>query len=762
MEIHRGLNKVVVAWMFGSMWMEIAHGAPLVGLFNTLGASTFLIGLVGAMPAVATLVQPLGSYALERTSRRKDTFVVLGSVHRLLWILLAFTPLILGKPELSIPIALSVLAISFLMGAFVGPFWLTWIGDLVPEKLRATFLGRRSMLGRVAGALAALLVGQYLAQNPPLSKLAIAFSVAGIVGFSDIILHKWVPDVPVRRRAAAPGSILRILLEPTRDRSFRSFLLFAVLMSLGVAVLGAYLSLYLLRELSLSYFQIALYMTVLNALAYIVFSELFGICVAQFGNKPVLILTSMMVAFVPAMLILCRPRSHFMLALVGILGGASWAGINLAMLNMQIGLAPAELRHRYTAAFAFLTGAATAVGALLGAGIATATQDLSVTLFGLTIHGLHFVFLASALLRAASVPFLRSVQEPDVKPVGYVVRALRTLNPLRTLFNIYTCQLSSDESRRAHAIHNMGRSGTTLGLHEVVSALDDSSRSVREEAARALGEMRASEAVEPLVDKLQDEGSLIQAVSASSLGKIGDRTAVPPLVQTLGSSDREVRGAAAVALGEIGDRSAVQPLIDLMKRETDSFVFASGAEALGRLGEAQAILITLPALERVAHPIVRKQLAVVVGNLVGEEGEFYSVLSAEERIEGLGASRLISDIRQRLSRRKRGEARVRALEALRAITAALAEAHVDAVLDATDRLVSEIIGLRFPTEVPWQRNIRGIWQRDEKVGCQLVFLDYVLKQREQAPAEEVLLALYALRCLCKRLLRHRGREIAEL
>ncbi len=750
LEIHRGLNKVALAWTFGSIWNEIAYGAPIVGLFNTLGAPTFLIGMLGVMPALATLAQPLGSYAVERATRRKGTFLALGSIHRLLWIPLAIVPLVRQQ---AIGICLLILGVSYLLGSFAGPFWVTWVGDLVPERIRGVYFGRRAMLGRISGALAVLLAGLYLAKAPPLSKLAVVFVLAALAGFFDILLHKWVPETPVRRRPGPPGNILQMLFEPTKDRSFRAFMLFSAILSSGVAVTGAYFNLYLLRELSLSYLQIALFMTVLQALTYILFSELFGLCADQFGNRPVLIVCSIGVTLMPLLLVFCGPQSYFLLALVGIIGGASWAGVNLATLNMQIGLAPADRRHSYIGAFAFLTGLSTVTGTLLGTWIATATQNLSLAMPGnKTIQGLHFVLIASTLMRAASVPLLNWVQEPDVKPVGYVVRALRTLNPFRRLYNIYAYQYSSSEARRAHAIHAIGMSGSTLGVEKVISALDDSSRLVREEAARALGQMGAPEGVEPLVKRLEDPESLIQAASASSLGKLKDRRGVPPLVQSLSSDDRDVRGAAAAALGEIGDQSAVEPLMDLMKRETDSFVFASGAEALGRLGEAQAILILLPALEKVTHPIVRKQLAVAVGNLVGQQGELYKLLSAEERIEGLGASRLVSDIRGALSRWKEQEARTKALEALKAVVAGCVEEDADAILDAVDQIASALIERRFPTQLPWHQNIPQIWDQDEKLGCQLVFLDYLLKNRKGVSSEEILLAIYALQCLCRQLL----------
>jgi MFS family permease len=746
------MNKVIVAWVFGAMWSAVALGAPIVGYFNRIGASTFAIGLVGAMPAIATLIQPLASYTLERTGHRRRIFVAVGCVHRLLWLVPALLPLFISDTQVCIQVGLGILAVSFLLGSFASPFWITWVADLVPANIRGTFFGRRANLGQVSGVLAAVLVGQYLAKDPPLYKFAVGFTVAGIAGFIDILIHRWVPDIALPPRTGHARGILKILLEPARNRNFRSFLGFVLVMWLGAGMVSAYVNLYLVRELSLSYLQIALYMTVLSGLAHILFSELFGVCIDQFGNKPVLVLSAFATVFFPIILIFCRPQSHLLLALVGISGGAAWAGLNLTVLNLQIGLPPPERRHTYAAAFGILTGVSGAVGALLGAAIATAVQDVSVTLLGIRVEGLHFVFLASVMLRVTSLPFLKLIQEPEVKGVGYVVRALGTLNPFRSLFNIYAYQRPTDEQTRAHAVHGLGRRGGTLGLSQVISALDDSSRVVREEAARTLGDMAVPEGVEPLIEKLKDPGSLIQSVSASSLGKIKDPRSVPPLVDSLASQDREVRGAAAGALGDIGDHSAVQPLLDLMKRESDSFVFASGADALGRLGEAQAILIILPALERMAHPIVRKQLAVAVGNVIGTPGEFYKLISAEERIEGLGASRLVSDSRRLLSRWSTEQAQGRALEALQVVVASLYEEDTASVLDALNRGVSTVVEEALPEHIPWYKHIEDIWRRDPKLGCQLVFLDYIFKRKDKAAPEEILLALYALRCLCRRLL----------
>jgi bilin biosynthesis protein len=57
--------------------------------------------------------------------------------------------------------------------------------------------------------------------------------------------------------------------------------------------------------------------------------------------------------------------------------------------------------------------------------------------------------------------------------------------------------------------------------------------------------------------------------------------AVPALIQALGDSDRDVRRAAAEALGKLGDPQAVSPLIQALGDRSEN-VRRAAAEALGR------------------------------------------------------------------------------------------------------------------------------------------------------------------------------------
>ena len=73
------------------------------------------------------------------------------------------------------------------------------------------------------------------------------------------------------------------------------------------------------------------------------------------------------------------------------------------------------------------------------------------------------------------------------------------------------------------------------------------------------------------------------------LGESGSSTALPELLAALKSEDGNIRRLAASALGKIGDEQAVQPLLELLAVETKPQVRQYAVKALGKIGSDQAI-----------------------------------------------------------------------------------------------------------------------------------------------------------------------------
>jgi len=112
--------------------------------------------------------------------------------------------------------------------------------------------------------------------------------------------------------------------------------------------------------------------------------------------------------------------------------------------------------------------------------------------------------------------------------------------------------------RRA-AAEALGKLGDPKAVPALIKALGDSSEDVRRAAAAALVKI-GTPAVPALIKALGDSDRDVRRAVAEALGAISDPQAVPALIQALGDSYSDVRRAAAAALGKLGDPQAVPAL----------------------------------------------------------------------------------------------------------------------------------------------------------------------------------------------------------
>jgi hypothetical protein len=250
------------------------------------------------------------------------------------------------------------------------------------------------------------------------------------------------------------------------------------------------------------------------------------------------------------------------------------------------------------------------------------------------------------------------------------------------------CQIlagSPDEAKRLKATRALGEKRSSIATDELVKALDDPSLDVREEAATALGKISDAKAIEPLVEKMRSPESKIQAHSARALGKIRHERSFEALIEALPTTDRALKKDVVRALGEIRDRRASQHLLQLLAAEDDPATVETVIEALAKLGEIQAIHHILPELRRATNQIVKRQLAIALGNLLGTEGEFYTVLTKEIAVEGQEVERIVRACRRELKDRYAPVIRFNTEDAVREKTRLIEmSAHLGQALDHSE------------------------------------------------------------------------------
>ncbi len=433
-----------LAAIFGAL----TGGVFLTGFALRLGANDLVIGLLAALPLLATVAQVSGAYLIERVGRRRAVCVGGAGVSRLLWLLALALPLLVSPAPGQAPpgaaiapwLLLAIAALSALLGSLGGVAWLSWMADLVPIGLRGRYFGSRNLVCGLTSALATVAGGWLLDRFAPAGRpwgFATLFAIAVLAGWASIQFLRRVPEPPAGVEPS-PGPFLRRVRLPFADPNFRRFVRFSLLWNGAVQFAAPFFTVYMLERLAVTYVEVASLATI-STVAHLVTIRGWGRLADQYGNRPVMLLTGALAVPVP-LLWLAVDRANFawLAPAIHVLGGAAWAGHSLAGSNLLLRLAPRTHNAVYLSTFTALSGIGSAVGPVLAGllGVSLRSHAIGVGLF--VFDHFQLIFACSFAGRMATLPLLRKVDEPKRASVREVIRVLRTVRGVNTLMGVDT------------------------------------------------------------------------------------------------------------------------------------------------------------------------------------------------------------------------------------------------------------------------------------------------------------------------------------
>ena len=154
---------------------------------------------------------------------------------------------------------------------------------------------------------------------------------------------------------------------------------------------------------------------------------LWGDLADRYGNKKILVLSSIFIAVLPLLWI--ASSAFWWICLIQALSGLAWSGFDISALNFAYDVLPAEKVTRHTSYLIFYRGLAIFIGGLIG---------------GLLIHHFSFLgskyfgnfFLSGVLRILIAVPFLFFLKEERaVEDISYrnLMFKLMSVGPRRGL-----------------------------------------------------------------------------------------------------------------------------------------------------------------------------------------------------------------------------------------------------------------------------------------------------------------------------------------
>ncbi|HET7754469.1 MAG TPA: MFS transporter [Anaeromyxobacteraceae bacterium] len=368
-----------------------------------LGCSTRLIGALGAMPFLVQLFQLPGAWLTSRFGARRAALWTAALSRQ------SFLPLV-ALPWLAVDAAtgrlvlLAACGTHHALGILCNNAWVTWAGELVPERMRGRYFGRRTAICTLVSAASTLAVGTVLDRGA-----AARMSGATLAGVTALACGAGAVTVALmaqQRGGARREGTWRIAraLRPFRDEGALRLGGYLVAWNAAVGFSAPFFGLYVLREIGGGFELLALYGAA-SAAARTLSASAWGRVVDRAGAQRVLVAVTFGLALSPFAWLAAPRLGSPVLLLEAVLGGVLLAGHTVATFTLPLKLAPAEERSHYHAALSTAGGAAFAAASVCAGAMAT-SSGAALPLAG-RLSALQLTFAASLALRlvAAAASF---------------------------------------------------------------------------------------------------------------------------------------------------------------------------------------------------------------------------------------------------------------------------------------------------------------------------------------------------------------------
>ncbi|PKK83778.1 MAG: hypothetical protein CVT49_07095 [candidate division Zixibacteria bacterium HGW-Zixibacteria-1] len=419
--VRKQLLFLSVEGAFATVFITVTGGAFLTGLALLFGANDFHIGLLAAIPFLAQSAQIVSAYFSDRTGQRKRMAVWNSAVARQIWWLMLPVIFFAGNWRLEAMILIVIISNIATMLATAG--WLSWIADLVPEKIRGRYLGNRSAAVAIATMTATILGGiildEFRAIDRENSGFAVIIAAGCLFALAAVILLNRLPDRPPE--TIKTDVSWSYFLSPLKDRNFTYLIKIFFYWNFALGISASFFAPHMLINLDMSFTLISIYSSV-AALAAILLNKPWGILIDRFGSKPVAVFCAFGIAVVPMLWLVPRPGHLGILAFEAVYSGALWAGFNLAAFNIPIANSPRKGRTIYLAMFSVVTGLAFFMSSIIGGILAESWHHIHWPIMGQTIVNYHILFVISGLMRLIAAFFIMTFHEPKEKSFPIMIQ----------------------------------------------------------------------------------------------------------------------------------------------------------------------------------------------------------------------------------------------------------------------------------------------------------------------------------------------------
>lgn len=444
-EINKGLNLVIVEGMTTEAMIVFTQGTFLIALALLTGASNFQIGLLSSLPIFTNVFQLASIWLVRKFNNRRAISIVCSLLARIPLIITGCIVLFAGSAKL-INLVLFFLFFYYTFASVSGPTWNAWMKDLVPEnKLGAFFSrrGRNSQILNVTLSIILALTVDYVKHYFPrfeLNMYGIMYIAGGITGIAGVFLLARTPEP---HSHLSQENIFKLLKRPLTNNNFVKLLVFNSAWVFAINMAIPFFTVFMMKNLGLPLSYI-ISLTILGQVFSILTIGIWGKFADRYSNKTIIGIGAPLYIICIVGWCFAGVYTHLyaniiLLAIIHILMGISTAGINVALINIGLKLAPKEDAIVYLSAKNIIVSLFSFLAPLTGGILADyfSTRHLNVigqwkgpgldkTFHLLLLNEWNFLFLIGALLALIAVQLLPRVKEAGEVQKDIVVKIMRT------------------------------------------------------------------------------------------------------------------------------------------------------------------------------------------------------------------------------------------------------------------------------------------------------------------------------------------------
>ena len=366
--------------------------------FEFLKFTSFQISIISTLPALAgSIIQSLTGILFHILKSRKKLLILLKIIQGIMW--LCFIGSIFYTKNF---VVLLIIGCIYYIAALsqMAP-WNSWMGYLVPSKIRGRYFGNRSQIVRIFMLLSSIIAGlilHYFSSDNTSIGFFLIFTIAFLANIGSIyyLTKKYEPPYELINEDNT-----RLNFKDENNRRIKSFILFDSMSEFSISILAPLVVLYWLRDLNFSYLDLTIVTTVSQLVALIAM-RFWGKIIDKYGTMPTIHLTSIILIFLPFFwyliyflpYVFILPSTIFIASISALIFG----GRALAMDNRLFELMAGEHIIKISAKRFYYRGICLFLGGLCGGYLSSlALDDINIIL---PINSsLHIVMFSAIFIR---------------------------------------------------------------------------------------------------------------------------------------------------------------------------------------------------------------------------------------------------------------------------------------------------------------------------------------------------------------------------